>query len=412
MKDKHLTDNHSRSANSKLYLLVILSSMTAFAPLVTDMYLPSLPALTGYFATSASMVQLTISTSMIGIAVGQLFFGPISDKTGRLGPLYASLGLYMAATVGCIFSPDIYLFITFRLLQGLGAAGSIVLARSIAADLFTGGELLSFLALMAAVQGIAPIAAPVVGGVLLIFTSWKGVFVILGALGVAIWVMSLWLKESLPRRRRIDASLISTLRFFVPVLRNRLLMLYIALLSFSTAIMFAYIASSPFIFQQHYGVSPIVYSVIFAVNAVGLTIGNVVSARMGDPHRTLKRCVAGMFVFSLSTGVTLLLELPLIVFCVPLFLTLLFAGGTFPLATNMALDLERQYKGTASATLGACTFLAGGAIMPLAGLGNILHSTAAAMAASATIALIMMMLVGRISRFDKPDLKAVPVRSL
>ncbi|MDR3269273.1 MAG: MFS transporter, partial [Tannerella sp.] len=202
--------------NSRLYLLITLSAMTAFAPLVTDMYLPALPALTDYFKTSASMVQFTISTSMLGIALGQLFFGSISDKLGRRHPLFLSFFLYLLATVACILSPNIQTLIVCRLLQGFGAAGSIVIARSVASDWFSGKELLKFLALIAAVQGIAPIAAPVAGGALLLFTNWKGIFIFLGILGLAVFVTCFRLKESLPVHKRAGISLYSSIKLFVP----------------------------------------------------------------------------------------------------------------------------------------------------------------------------------------------------
>jgi len=384
-KSNHQTSNDLTKQNSKLFLLVTLSAMTAFAPLVTDMYLPALPALTDFFSTSASMVQMTISTSMLGIAVGQLFFGPFSDKTGRRRPLFASFVLYLLATAGCIFSQNIVMLVAFRLLQGLGAAGSIVLARSIAADLFSGKDLLKFLALIAAVQGIAPIAAPVAGGALLLVTDWKGIFVTLGLLGLLVMIFSFYLKESLPSSRRMKVPVMATFKFFVPVLKNRLLMLYIALLSFSTAVMFAYIASSPFIFQEHYGVSTMTYSVIFAVNALALMIGNLMSARLKNPFRTLKYSVIGLLCFSLITSLTLIFNSEIYIVCVSLFFSLLFAGATFPIATNLALDLEKKYRGTASAVLGATTFLVGGAVMPLAGIGDILVSTAVVMSVCALL---------------------------
>jgi DHA1 family bicyclomycin/chloramphenicol resistance-like MFS transporter len=359
------------------------------------MYLPALPALTGYFNTSASMVQLTITTSMLGIAIGQLFFGSISDKLGRRRPLFASFLLYLLATVGCLLSPDIYILIGCRLLQGLGAAGSIVIARSIASDWFLGKELLKFLALIAAVQGIAPIVAPVAGGVLLLFTDWKGIFLFLGLLGLLTLCLSFYLKESLPADNRAKGSVYASFKLFIPVFKNRPLMLYIALLSFSTAVMFAYIASSPFIFQEHYGVPPMAYSIIFAVNALSLMIGNLLVARFENPKKSLNYAVAGMFGFSLFTGISLLLDLPVAVLCIALFLTLLCGGATFPVSTNLALDLEKRYKGTASAVLGASTFLIGGVVMPLAGIGNILHSTAYAMVGCAVLATVTLFVINK-----------------
>jgi DHA1 family bicyclomycin/chloramphenicol resistance-like MFS transporter len=150
--------------------------------------------------------------------------------------------------------------------------------------------------------------------------------------------------------------------------------------------MFAYIASSPFIFQEHYGVSPMAYSIIFAVNAVALTIGNLLSARFKNPPKILNYAVASLFVCSVLTGFSLIMDLSLAFLCISLFLTLLCAGATFPISTNLALDLEKKYKGTASAVLGASTFLIGGIVMPLSGVGNILHSTCYVMIGCAALA--------------------------
>jgi DHA1 family bicyclomycin/chloramphenicol resistance-like MFS transporter len=175
-------------------------------------------------------------------------------------------------------------------------------------------------------------------------------------------------------------------------------MLYVALLSFSMAIMFAYIASSPFIFQEHYGVSPVAYSFFFAGNALALTAGNILSAKLRKPRRTLKHSVIGLFVCSLLTGILLLSDASILYFCLALFLSLFFAGATFPISTNLALDLEEKYKGTASAVLGASTFLVGGIVMPLSGLGNILHSTAYTMTGSALIALLLLLAIHKTNK--------------
>jgi DHA1 family bicyclomycin/chloramphenicol resistance-like MFS transporter len=390
-----MAENTLPAPNSKLYLLITLSALTAFAPLVTDMYLPCLPTLTDVFNTSASMVQLTISTSMLGIAIGQLLFGTISDKTGRRKPLFVSFCLYLSATVGCVFSPNIYVLIAFRLLQGFGAAGGIVIARSVAADWFTGNDLLKFLAIMAAVQGIAPMAAPVAGGTLLLFTNWQGIFLCLGLVGLAVLVMALFMKESHPIHKRANVSVYSTFKFFVPVLKNKQLMLYVALTSAASALMFAYIGSSPFIFQQHYGLSPMAFSIIFAVNAACPACGSILFARFGNPKKALKIATVGLLFFSLLTSIALLLEAALVWLYISLVPTLICTGGIFPIASNLALDLEKNYKGTASAMLGALTFFAGGVVMPLAGLGNILHSTAYTMSGSALLAVILLWVVNK-----------------
>jgi DHA1 family bicyclomycin/chloramphenicol resistance-like MFS transporter len=391
--DPIVAKNNLSATNGKLYLLITLSAMTALSPFVTDVYLPSLPALTVVFNTSASMVQLTLSTSMLGIAIGQLLFGPISDKTGRRKPLFVSLLIFLLSTIGCILSQNIYILIIFRLLQGFGAAGGIVIARSVASDLFTGNDLLKFLAIMAAVQGIAPMAAPVAGGALLLFTDWKGIFLCIGLLGIAVFFISLYMKESHQFNKMEKISIFSTFKFFVPVLKNKLLVLYIALVSFSMALIFAYIASSPFIIQEHYGLSPMAYSVFFAVNAACPSCGSIISVRFGNPQKSLKIFVMGLLIFSFLTSLSLLFNTNIVLFCLSIFPTLICAGAILPISTNIVLDLEHQYKGTASALLGSSTFLIGGIAMPLAGLGNILNATAYVMTVSAIATMILFKII-------------------
>ena len=168
-----------RNTNSKIFLLILLGSLTAFGPLVTDMYLPSLPSMTDYFGTQASMVQLGLTSSMIGLALRQLFFGPLSDWYGRRPPLLVAMSLFIVSTVCCIFSATIEGFIFFRLIQGIAGAGGIVVSRSIATDRFTGKELAKAMAIIGAINGIAPVASPVLGGFLTDSIGWKGIFIVL-----------------------------------------------------------------------------------------------------------------------------------------------------------------------------------------------------------------------------------------
>ena len=194
----------------KIFLLILLGMLTAFGPFVTDMYLPALPTMTTYFDTSVSMVQLGLTFSMIGLAVGQLLIGPISDKVGRRRPLIASMVLFIVSTVACIFSPDVVFFTAMRLLQGIAGAGGIVISRSIATDEFSGHELLKMLAVIGAINGIAPIVAPVVGGVMLSVIDWRGIFLVLLVLGVVLLVGSIMLRESLPVERRSKSGVLGT----------------------------------------------------------------------------------------------------------------------------------------------------------------------------------------------------------
>ena len=162
--------------NSKTFILLFLGLLSAFGPFVMDMYLPTLPAMSVYFRTTSSMVQLGLTTSMAGLAAGQLFFGPLSDKYGRRPVLSVALMLFLLSTAGCIFSENILQFITLRFLQGVSGAGGVVLSRSIAADKYSARELAGVLAVIGGINGVATVAAPIAGGFLADASGWQGIF--------------------------------------------------------------------------------------------------------------------------------------------------------------------------------------------------------------------------------------------
>ena len=172
--------------NSQLFILVFLGMLTAFGPFVTDMYLPTLPAMTGFFQTTSSQVQLGLTASMIGLAVGQLLFGPLSDKYGRRIPLIMAMLLFLFSTLGCLFSATIMQFVGWRLVQGIAGAGGIVISRSIAADKYSGRELAKMLAVIGAINGVAPVAAPMAGGGMVGSLGWQGIFWALFVLGILL----------------------------------------------------------------------------------------------------------------------------------------------------------------------------------------------------------------------------------
>lgn len=359
-----------------MFLLTILGVLAAFGPFVTDMYLPALPSMGIFFNTNAALVQLGLTGSLLGLAFGQLIVGPLSDKYGRRVPLLFSLWLFVVSTIACIFSPTIGLFIFFRVIQGIAGAGGIVLSRSIATDYFTGKELAKAFAMISAVNGLAPICAPVAGGVLLKFTGWQGIFVVLLLLGFLLIVLCSRLKESLPDEKRNPASVWSTFATFLPLLRKKRFMLYVLLQAFVMGVVFAYISSSPFILQNHYHLSPLAYSLCFAGNAIALIIGTSVAASFRSVQNGVRLGLVGMAVLSVGVASTLILDGSLWIFEVVLFLMLIFGGLLLPATTVLALENEREMAGTASAILGAMTFVAGGIVSPLVGVGNTLHATA------------------------------------
>ncbi|MBP6424063.1 MAG: multidrug effflux MFS transporter, partial [Tidjanibacter sp.] len=327
----HAKTSAARYSN---YLIVLLGILTAFGPLVTDMYLPTLPSMTVYFGTSQSMVQMGLTTSMAGLALGQLLFGPLSDKFGRRPLLLVSLLLFVASTVICIFSPTVYVFVGMRLFQGIGAAGGIVISRSVATDRYRGKELVKVLAVIGVINGIAPVAAPVLGGVLTDAVGWRGIFVILLAIGVILLGSSMLFRESLPPRRRAGQSLLRTFGNFGTILRNKRFILYVLQLGFAQGILFANIASSPFIIQEHYGFSALEFSIVFAVNSLAFMAAAPLSLRFRRPQDGIMASCIGMCVLSVAELAALWCRCSFWVYEGILFLLLFTMALTFTLSTT------------------------------------------------------------------------------
>lgn len=361
--------------NSKLFILILLGMLTAFGPFVTDMYLPSLPFMGEYFNTSSSMVQLGLTTSMIGLAVGQIFFGPLSDRYGRRIPLQVAMWLFIVSTVFCLFAQNIQQFVAFRLIQGIAGAGGIVIARSIATDKFSGRDLAKMLAIIGAINGIAPVVAPIIGGVFTEAIGWQGIFGILLILGVLLLAGCIRFRESLPKENRLATKWADTFHSFKVVLKNKQFVCYVLQLAFAQGVLFAYIASSPFIIQQHYGYSPFAFSVCFSINAIAIGGAAAFSVKFRRPaNGTLIGCM-GMLIFSLLECAALALGCSFWIYELLLLAVLFMMGMTFTTSTALAMECERDNAGTASALLGAVCFSFGGIVSPLVGIGNILVST-------------------------------------
>lgn len=361
--------------NSKLFILILLGMLTAFGPFVTDMYLPSLPVMGEYFNTNSSMVQLGLTTSMIGLAVGQIFFGPLSDRYGRRIPLQVAMWLFIVSTVFCLFAQNIQQFVAFRLIQGIAGAGGIVIARSIATDKFSGRDLAKMLAIIGAINGIAPVVAPIIGGVFTEAIGWQGIFGILLVLGVLLLAGCISFRESLPKENRLATKWADTFHSFKVVLKNKQFVCYVLQLAFAQGVLFAYIASSPFIIQQHYGYSPFAFSVCFSINAIAIGGAAAFSVKFRRPaNGTLIGCM-GMLIFSLLECAALALGCSFWIYELLLLAVLFMMGMTFTTSTALAMECERDNAGTASALLGAVCFSFGGIVSPLVGIGNILVST-------------------------------------
>lgn len=359
----------------KTFLLLFLGMLTAFGPFTTDMYLPSLPSMAEEFGTSSSMVQFSLTSCMVGLAVGQLIFGPLSDKYGRKPVLMFSLLLFIASTVLCLFSGNIHTFVAFRLLQGISAAGGIVISRSIATDMFSGRELAGMLAVVGAINGIAPVMAPVVGGFMTGITGWEGIFIVLLVIGIVLASSCCHYRESLPVEGRVKSNLLHSFLYFQPLFSNRPYMGYMLQLGFAQAALFANIASAPFIMQNHYGFTPMEFSICFGLNALVIMISAASAARFKRSENGTVIGASGLLLFSVCEMVALFCNCDFWVYECFLICILFSLGLCFTSSTALAMDNGRKYSGSASALLGAVSFALGGIVSPLVGIGNILHST-------------------------------------
>ncbi|MGM9842253.1 MAG: multidrug effflux MFS transporter [Candidatus Limisoma sp.] len=356
-----------------LYLVVFLGMLSAFGPIVIDMYLPVLPEMAEVFRCETSLVQLGLTFCMVGLAVGQMLFGPASDKYGRRSVLVFTLLIFVVASILCCMSTSLSVFIAARFLQGIGGAGGIVLSRSVAADIYSGRELAKLIALLSAINNIGPVAAPVVGGAVAQAWGWRGIFVSLLSVGVLLTFMSFVLRESLDKCNRFKGSLVASMKGYATVLRVKGFGAYCLVYAFSMAALFSYISSTPFIVQTVYGFSALEFSLVFAVNALGLATGSALILKFKTIQKaTLTGSLLGAAVAFIAVIVSLigcggfwLYEMSTIV--------LLFALGlALTGSTTVAMNLGRGCAGAASAVVGGIGYISGGIISPFAGVGNIL----------------------------------------
>ena len=366
--------------NSKLFLVLFLGTLSAFGPFVTDLYLPALPLMSNYFSASTSTIQLTLTGSMVGLALGQLLIGPISDKLGRKKPLLISLIVYLISTVAIIILPNIYAMIILRFIQGISSAGAVVISRAVSTDLYKGKEMAQFFALLMAVNGLAPILSPVLGSLLLEFTDWRGIFIALAAIGIIIIIASLKFHESLAEQKRLNVPITKTYHSIVLVSQNKLFTALVFIQGFALAAMFAYIAASPFILQTHYNLSAISYSICFGLNGFAIVLGSKISGRFNE-KKGIKLGLTMMLIISIY--------LPFLFVEVGFFLLLLGLGLILPAGSALAMGLERKRAGSASALFGFLPFFLGGIVSPLVGIGNIFYSSSIAIVICCVIPFVI-----------------------
>lgn len=379
--------------------VVVLGALTALGPFTIDLYLPAFPSLQSDLGVTEAAVQLTLTGTIVGFAVGQLIVGPLSDKVGRRIPLILATSVHILASLGAAMATDITTLMVFRVLQGVGAAGGGVVAMAMLRDLFGGYPLVRMLSYLALVNGLAPIFAPVIGSQLLLVMPWPGIFWFLAAYGLLVIIaVSVFLVETLPAERR-GTSGATALQRYRAVLTDRIFIGVLLVGGMNFSGLFSYLSASPFLFQGTYSFSEQQYGLLFAVNSLGIVAGVQISARV------LRR-IGPQWVMVFSTASMLLMSLIIVLFAqlglglwgiiVPLWFYIMSAGFTFPCVQVLALANHGAQAGTAASLLGAVTFGLAGAISPVVGLlGVSATSMGAVMAACIGAGVIFLWTVVR-----------------
>lgn len=365
----------SKNSNNRLqYALYVftLGMLCAFAPMCSDMYLPSLPEIVTYFASNPAQVQFSLTASFLGLALGQIVIGPISDAYGRIKPLLVCLVIFTLSSLACALSPNVWIFVFFRLLQGLSAAGGVVLTRSIACDRFKGNELTSFMSFLMAINSLGPILGPIVGSLVVTYFTWQMIFFILVVWGIIlIYLTKFHVPESLAVEKREKSALVSILKMKTDLL-NLKFMLTVFSLSFVMGGFFSYLAASPFVFQKVYGFSPVEYSFTFAFIAVCITIIASSAGRLSRRLSELK-VVAFAYALLLISGIGVLIIsfirpesfVPVLV-CLAVYCSMM--GLSQSAGFGVVMSFKKGGAGSASGIFGVMYFLIGSLVSPLVGV--------------------------------------------
>jgi len=356
----------------RLTLILILGSLAALGPLSIDMYLPAFPDMSRSFDASASLIQLSLTACMLGMALGQLIVGPLSDVRGRKRPLMIALLAYLLASLACAMAPTIEVLIALRFIQGAAGASGIVISRAIVRDLFEGPELTRFFAALSLVNGTAPILAPVIGGQLLRFGDWHFVFYLLAILStLMLLAVALRLPETLPFERRVEGNLTTTLKTFGRLLTDRVFIGYAFAQAFVMGAMFAYISGSPFVLQNIYGASPQQFSFLFGLNGIGIILAAQIAGRLAgrvDSERLMRISLTVVASASILLFFALTLTEQLIFVMIPLFFIVSSVGLISTLGFTLAMQNYGATAGSASALLGLLPMLVGSLVSPLVGI--------------------------------------------
>lgn len=382
------------------FLVFFLVTVSALGSFVNDMYTPALPAMCRFFGCQVSVAQLGLTMGMVGLGLGQILLGPISDRYGRKPVLIGSVILFIVAAVASIFSPNIHIFNISRLFQGLGASGGYFLARTIPADLYSGRALARLMAITGAINGVAPASAPVIGGVTADAWGWKGVFLVLAAFALVILAISPLVKESLPPSRRTTGPWWKSLRGYGALLRDRPFIIHICYKGFALGILFAYLSAAPFILQDHYGLSQTRYGLVIGFNSIFVAAGAMLAMRFHPFKRAARTGAIILAVGTVAQAYALWTIHSLWVFEICMWVMLFGLGLIFTTTNTLAMSEGSSRAGEASALLGLAGYVVGAIVAPLVGLGDVMHSCAIAF----VILTLLTLLCSRHSKRLAPDL--------
>jgi DHA1 family bicyclomycin/chloramphenicol resistance-like MFS transporter len=392
-------------------LAVVLGLLTIFGPISMDLYLPVLPALTAELQSTTSVAQLTITACLLGLAIGQVIAGPLSDRFGRRTPLLIGVSAYALTSALCAVSPTVETLIIARFVQGLAGAVGIVIAQAAGRDVYSGGKLLRYYGRLTVLGGLAAIIGPVIGGQLATVTDWRGVFVFLAAVGIAILVASLAVfRETLPANRRVTGGFSHTLNDFRQLLADRVFVGAVLITGFTYSAIFSYLSGATYILQGMYGLSPQGYSLAFGLNSLGFMVFGFIAGRLAERWSERGTLTVGLIMAAsgaLGLLATALLHLPLAAIVLSLFTMVSGVAVTSPPATSLALKDYPDIAGTASSLLGLARFAFGGIAAPLVGIGGATDAVPFGIVATASAAAgaLCLGLVGgrRKDRYGAPD---------
>ncbi len=367
---------HNPTGKERLGLAFLLGMLAILGPLNIDMYLPSFPDIADDLSARASLVQLSLTTCLIGLAIGQVIIGPISDAQGRRKPLLISIFLFALSSLLCALAPNITILVIARFLQGFTASAGIVLSRAVVSDVFSGRELTKFFALLMVINAFAPMIAPMAGGAILLlpFASWNSIFYFLSILGLLIvLIVAMRLKETLPPENRMPSSIGHSIRTIGSLLKDRSFIGYALTVGFIHGGSFAYVSGTPFVYQGIYNVSPQVFSILFGINGLAIISGSFIIGRLGGVihERNLLR-VAVIIALS-ATSILLLMTIiqgPLATLVIPIFIYMTSMGMILTSSFTLAMENQGYRAGSASALLGTLPLLLGSMVSPLVGINE------------------------------------------